>query len=86
LLFFDVFVFVYGAEFHAACFAGAGGADAHALREEGVAFPAVGAAGDYAGCCVEGVVYLGGCGVFFGGGWEGLSALGGFLEGWEGCC
>jgi hypothetical protein len=68
-------VFVYGAEFHAACFAGAGGADAHALREEGVAFPAVGAAGDYAGCGVKGVVDFGGDGGSLLG-WESLGFLG----------
>lgn len=59
-----------------------GGADAHALREEGVAFPAVGAAGDYAGCCVEGVVDFAGCGGSLGR-WEGLGSLGFCGEGVE---
>lgn len=80
LLFFHVFVLIYRAEFHATRFPRAGGSYAHALGEEGVAFPAVGAAGDYAGCCVEGV--LDSCGrlcLLRGG--EGLGCLGGLLEG-----
>lgn len=70
LLLLDVFVLVHGAEFHAAGFAGARRADAHALAEDCVAFPAKRATRDDAGCCFEGVLNFEG-GVLF----EGLMCL-----------
>lgn len=56
LFLLDVFVFVHGAEFHAAGFTSACGTYSHALAENRVAFPAERAAGDDASCCFECVV------------------------------